>query len=291
MGNFYVNISVRIDDAGPVTSLLESLGRTAFVTEPQDGWVVVYDEACDSQDSAEIRFLGTALSKRLHRPALAVLNHDDDILAYWLFGADGKEHDGYDSNPGYFDGDREVPMGGDARILCNVLEAGAEPRVIDGILHPLEVPDFAVEQHEMLASALGLPECSVGLGYGYVAKGALEDVEVIRVNGSAAAAPPRRKSTKPRAAQAPDAFPAGLEAPPDPGGRRGLNDATTMLHAEQVLAVLDSRAAGTPMAEHLLKATREDRAFVDRLRGAAGRCTEPERRAALERLLALIEGP
>jgi hypothetical protein len=80
MGNFYVNFTLKTSDTDDVADTLRQAGRSAFVTPPQDGYVVVYEEQTDSQDANEIEEVGVMLSKQQKCPVLAVLNHDDDIL-------------------------------------------------------------------------------------------------------------------------------------------------------------------------------------------------------------------
>lgn len=284
MGNFYVSISVRGGEQKPVAALLEALGRTAFVTKPEHGWVVVYDEACDAQDDAEIRSLGEALSGQLKRPVLAVLNHDDDILAYWLFAADGTERDTYDSAPGYFDPQAgDEPLGGDADTLCRTLEVDADRDAIAAILHPPEPPTLAVEQHANLAELLGIPSCSVGFGFKYVQNGELESPPVLGVGGVAPPGPRRRAPARPRAVTSDD---AGAGAPATAGAP---GDAVTIARALQVLSVLESKAAGSAMAEHLRASVAADREFLQRLKAAAERSSDASHRDAIGRLLALLQ--
>src|SRR5947209_14769763 len=107
MGNFYANVTLRTADADGAASILDELERTAFVTVVGD-ITVVYDEKCDEQDLEELERLAGALSKRLKCAALAVCNHDDDVLWYALV-ENGAAVDTYDSNPGYFEGSAAEP--------------------------------------------------------------------------------------------------------------------------------------------------------------------------------------
>ena len=84
MGNFYVNYTIRAA-RDQVAALLEEMERTAFVSPTMDGYAVVCDELCEDQDASEIVQLGRRLSGECQCPALAVLNHDDDALCYWVF--------------------------------------------------------------------------------------------------------------------------------------------------------------------------------------------------------------
>jgi hypothetical protein len=174
VGNFYVNFAVKRAEQQPVADVLSRAGRTAIITPPQNGDVMVYDEEADSQDDKAIVAVGGLLSREVGSPVLAVLNHDDDILCYWLFEG-GEPVDSYNSSPDYFGEGEDEPaeQGGDAGRLCEALGADADPAAVEAVLRGDYV--FAFERHERLAEALGLPSWSIGLGYGYVARGELEE--------------------------------------------------------------------------------------------------------------------
>src|SRR5262245_31164062 len=101
MGNFYVNHTVRAPQQA-VVALLKKEGRTAYVSPTIKGYTVVYDRDCDHQNTFAINDLGLALSKSLSSPVVAFLNHDDDILYYWVFDQ-GRVLEEYNSCPDYFD--------------------------------------------------------------------------------------------------------------------------------------------------------------------------------------------
>ena len=179
MGNFYVNFSVKGAEQGQVVAVFEGACRRSIVTPSREGYVVAFDEEADSQDIESILEVGALLSRELGLATLAVVNHDDDILAYWLFER-GESVDSYNSNPDYFgaepeDEDNGAPpsRGGDAMKLVALLSPGADVAAVEAILRGDSV--FAVEQHEQLVEALGLPAWSVWLGYKYVADGQVED--------------------------------------------------------------------------------------------------------------------
>jgi hypothetical protein len=174
MGNFYVNFSVKGAEQRQVAEVLEHAGRRAIVTPTQEGYVVVYDEEADRQAIRLILTVGALLSRDLDRPALAVLNHDDDVFCYWLF-VRGELFDSYNSNPDAFEEEPGAPpwQPGDAEKLCATLRPSADRAEVEAILRGDYV--FAVERHERLARAMALPRWSVGFGYGYVAGGELGD--------------------------------------------------------------------------------------------------------------------
>ena len=136
--------------------------------------MVVYDKEADTQAMEPILELGALLSHEVERPVFAVLNHDDDVLCFWLFEG-GALVDSYNSDPGAFEDEEGTPpwQDGNAEKLCARLGSNAEVAVVEAILRGDDV--FAVERHEQLARALSLPSCSIGFGYGYVANGELVD--------------------------------------------------------------------------------------------------------------------
>jgi hypothetical protein len=169
VGNFYVNFTTRGPDREAVAKCLRSAKRKAFVSPTITGMTVFFDEASDSQDDAVIKDLGKRISKELAAPVLAVLNHDDDVLAYWLFEV-GDITDEYNSCPAYFSGDDETPAGGNAKKLCDALGAAAIVERVDRTLRNEEFV-FALDRHKDLAESLHLPWSYVCMGYCYIKEG------------------------------------------------------------------------------------------------------------------------
>lgn len=169
MGNFYTNITLRGPGQADVAAALA--GRRAYVAPAAGGFTVVYDEQSDEQDPATLGALAGDLSREFRCPALAVLNHDDDILAYWLYDQ-GTLVDSYDSAPGYFTGKAGPPEGGNAKLVCEAMGAAQNAADVDRILRRTDFV-FAIERHEALAGGLGLPAHSVGAGYKYISDGEL----------------------------------------------------------------------------------------------------------------------
>src|SRR5215813_9082508 len=85
MGNFYTNITFHGVSSEQVVASLESYRRTALVAPDHPGGVTVYDEASESQDVRILAELAQNISADLQCPALAILNHDDDVLALALY--------------------------------------------------------------------------------------------------------------------------------------------------------------------------------------------------------------
>ena len=190
MGNFYTNYILRGPSQEAVVAALGE--RSAIVTPAQDGCVVVFDEASDGQDQKVITALATQLSRDLHCPVLAVLNHDDDIFWYQLY-LSGKLADEYDSCPGYFDASAEpsAPTGGDVKKLCSAFGASAVTEV-ESILRKSSFDEggytFAVERHADIVRSLRIPAFGVGAGFSSVTEGelpeGLDEDSIVRVGQS-----------------------------------------------------------------------------------------------------------
>jgi hypothetical protein len=168
MGNFYVNHTVRAPQ-DRVVAVLNREGRTAFVSPTANGYTVVYDHECDTQNTFAITDLGRKLSTSLKSPVVAFLNHDDDILCYWVF-ENGQLIEEYNSCPDYFEDeegmddpedmdDSEEGPGytTDGTELCRLF---GTPRVRSRVQSILTEPGgaFVSMTHDDLARTLGLPE-------------------------------------------------------------------------------------------------------------------------------------
>lgn len=186
MGAFYVNFSVKAAPPGKIAEALRRAGRRAAVTPSRGGFAVVYDAEADSQATLPILTVGTLLSRDLDQPVLAVVNHDDDVLDYWLF-SEGELADSYSSDPEAFEEDEGAPpLGpGDPARLCGLLRPGADAAAVEAVLRGGYL--FATERHERLAEILGLPPWSVGFDYEAVDDGELDHEipadSLIRVDG------------------------------------------------------------------------------------------------------------
>jgi hypothetical protein len=164
VGNFYVHFSVKCPDQKKVCAVLQRAKRSAFVTPPSKGYVVVFEKESEGQDPAAIEKVGVLLSRGTKAPVLTVLNNDDDLLCYWLF-ENGRRLDFYASDPLllYDDEDLEessFPLGdpGDPERLCAVLSVPKSVKKVQAVLEDTE--GLAVMQHSALMRALGLPSWS-----------------------------------------------------------------------------------------------------------------------------------
>jgi hypothetical protein len=181
MGTSYTNITLRGPDRDQVAQCLKQMKRTAYVSPTTDGYTVVYDKANDNQDDADLMGLASQLSAAFECPALAVLVHDSDILAYWLFD-EGTLADEYNSAPGYFDGlARTHPAGGNPERLCAAFAAQEAVESVAGIFQAVRSRGVGGSQsggyslvedlHQDLIQALGMPSFAVSAGYRYLEAG------------------------------------------------------------------------------------------------------------------------
>lgn len=162
MGAFYVNFVARGSESGKIVQTLESWQRDALVSPTINDLTFFYDACADEQDEANITHLGQTMSAAIAATVLAALNHDDDLLLYWLF-VDGNLIDQYNSWPGYFSDGSRAPSGGDAAILCNAFAAEKEAAV-RAVLHEQQYA-FASDQHRALCELLGVPWALAHAGY------------------------------------------------------------------------------------------------------------------------------
>lgn len=181
MGNFYANITLKAEPAA-VVAALQSLRRTAFTSAWPGNLVVVVDQASEQGDLDALASLALTLAARLKAPALAALNHDDDVLLLGLYGPTGQvmEH-GW----GKFDGMRPPKTDRSAFIQHARKLFGTAPgalpqlpatgglgrRLLLKAMHAVAPHLLAIDFHQRLAAELGLPEVSAGAGYRYVSRG------------------------------------------------------------------------------------------------------------------------
>ena len=175
MGSFYTNITLKTADSEHVASALKQARRAALIAPAENGYTVVFDEASEKQDVEVLQSLATHLSRSCGCPAIAILNHDDDVLMYWLYKS-GELLDEYNSDPAYFDDAQEpAPSGGDWGSLSQAFGVTVDQGDLERVLRTAASEDdafaFATDRHRELASALGLPASAVGTGYTYLEEG------------------------------------------------------------------------------------------------------------------------
>lgn len=167
MGNFYANVTLRGPAQTQIAGACEALELKAFVSPTVDGLTVVCDQISDAQgDNWAVS--ARNLSIHLNCPALAALNHDDDVLVYELY-LNGRLADEYNCQPGYFEDSEEesAPIGGDPQLLCKAFGMPGDPREVARVLRAEGTGEFpfAVDRHGALLKALGCP--AIPFEYGY----------------------------------------------------------------------------------------------------------------------------
>jgi hypothetical protein len=161
-----------VTDEQAVRQHLASKGRRAFVSRAEGNALVVFERDSEDQDYAVLRELAADLSTTFTCVALAVMNHDDDVLLYTLY-QHGRAIDAYNSAPAYFDEDRSGDdRGGDARRLAEAFNVPDQAPQIEAVLGLEAGADdgivFETDRHGQLVEALASPKCAVGTGYNYL---------------------------------------------------------------------------------------------------------------------------
>ncbi len=150
---------------------MENLATSsAYVSQPKNGWITVYDEEADSQDNEVICGIAEGLSRAVNTDVFGFLVHDSDIAAYWLFTS-GKLADQFNSAPDYFgdvsDEERDATRG-DTDALLALCVPGTTAEMVDAVIHPeAEFPAMADEILFFLAGLLGIEENRIGLSFEY----------------------------------------------------------------------------------------------------------------------------
>jgi hypothetical protein len=160
MGNFYTNVILRTIDRQAVITHMRDHGRACFVSSTSREFTTVYDRLCEDQDLDHLETLAVELSSRFHCAALAVLNHDDDVLWIGLV-RDGEWITRYSSD--------RIWSGNAWQLAREFKAVGLLPLVWFLMRWPIVL--FEVWRHSAMASVLGIPKVSVGFGYDYLSRG------------------------------------------------------------------------------------------------------------------------
>jgi len=160
MGNFYTNVTLRTTERQAVIEYMRAQRRPCFVSPTFRGFTTIYDRLCEEQDVHDLETLATDLSLEFHCSALAVLNHDDDAL--WIgLARDGERVTTYNSH--------HILSGSAWSLAREFRVLGLLPLVWFLMRSPIVL--FEIWRHGGLASALGIPNFAVGLGYDYLSRG------------------------------------------------------------------------------------------------------------------------
>jgi hypothetical protein len=160
MGNFYTNITLRTTDRQAVTENMRAQNRSCFISPTLRGFTTIYDRRCEDQDVRELENLTADLSSQFHCGALAVLNHDDDVL--WIgLARNGEWVTTYRSDQG--------TSGSAWKLAREFGVLGLLPLI--WLLMRWPVVLFEIWRHGGLAAVLGIPNFTVGFGYNYLLRG------------------------------------------------------------------------------------------------------------------------
>jgi ribosomal protein S18 acetylase RimI-like enzyme len=164
-GRSYGSIHVQSDDLGSVERAvaqfvprLPGRSRGSTVTPPHNGWITVYDDACD-RDPALLRRLGTELSDRMGAVAIAIGVEHEEVVRFVVLEA-GRVVDEYLSVPEHYGplppGDA-IALAANPRVVARL--TGADPAAIRAAARTAtsldELPP-AQELLESIAGAIGL---------------------------------------------------------------------------------------------------------------------------------------
>jgi hypothetical protein len=179
MAAFFANIQVQSRDrlavAEAVETLLAAAGyaleeetyggdRSIYVGPATNGWVGVYDSACDGVSVGPLAWLAQGLSQHLNTVTLAWLVNDSALLLYLLF-ARGEVQDRYISHAAYFTPGAQAasdsgPLGGDGERLLDVAGVvGNGAAVTRWLQRPAP---FAEETLRRVAATLGQAHADLG---------------------------------------------------------------------------------------------------------------------------------
>ena len=164
-GRSYGSVHVQSDDLGAVERAVRQFGprlpggsRGSEVTPPRNGWITVYDEACD-RDPANLRRLAKELSDRTGAVVLSIGVEHEQVVRFVLLEA-GRIVDEYLSVPEHYGalppGD-VISLAANPRVVARL--TGADPTLIRAVARtatsPAELPP-PQELLEAIAAAIGI---------------------------------------------------------------------------------------------------------------------------------------
>jgi hypothetical protein len=153
MGNWYANIALRGPSQADVLTALREDRRTAFVSSPSRGCVVIYDSICRKMDGDDSERLAAKLTARFGCTALIALNADDDVLWLCVY-REGKKVVEYDSS---------TPARHGASGLCHAFGCITSTPFLWLLLQSPFI--FEVWRHLAVCKVLGVPGDLCTYGY------------------------------------------------------------------------------------------------------------------------------
>lgn len=173
MGATYGNISITGPTREALVQWLKSKNVDAFVTTQESGWTTFTDRDTDRLDPNWIESLLQSLTRDLSCTGVAITVYDEEQLGLWV-AKHGLVQSRYNSCPGMEMSDpRDEDMRPRLENAPALVAAISKPSAPGDLLQILGMDDapshlFPLEIHEELATYLGLPENSVGLGHRYI---------------------------------------------------------------------------------------------------------------------------
>jgi ribosomal protein S18 acetylase RimI-like enzyme len=164
-GRSYGSIHVQTDDLNAVERAVQQFvprlpggSRGSTVTQPRNGWITVYDDACD-RDPATLRRLAKELSERTGAVVLAIGVEHEEVVRFVLHEA-GRVVDEYLSVPEHYGplppGDA-IALAANPRVVARL--TGADPAAVRAVARTAARPEELPPARELLASiaaAIGL---------------------------------------------------------------------------------------------------------------------------------------
>ncbi|HEY2461977.1 MAG TPA: ankyrin repeat domain-containing protein [Candidatus Acidoferrum sp.] len=169
MGSSFTNYQVRTNDAAKCAKVVAGcIASRAVLTDPQNGWITVYDEKSESQDIEVIRSLTKNLSSKLKTAVFAIVVHDSDIFVYLVY-KNGQLLDRFDSKPDHFGpvGDaQKKEWVGNLDKLLSFAKKGTSVRDLQRVLKKEHV--FEEERAAEFAKVLGWKADRARTGFKYI---------------------------------------------------------------------------------------------------------------------------
>ena len=164
-GPSFGSIHVQSDDLASVERAVQQFvprlpgrSRGSSITPPHNGWITVYDDACD-RDPAVLRRLAAEISERMGAVVIAIGVEHEEVVRFVLHEA-GRIVDEYLSVPEHYGtlppGDA-IALAANPRVVARL--TGADPAVVRTVARtgasPADLPP-PQELLESIAAAIGL---------------------------------------------------------------------------------------------------------------------------------------
>jgi ribosomal protein S18 acetylase RimI-like enzyme len=181
-GESFGSVHVQTDDQAAVARAVEQFlprlargSRGSVVSVPRNGWVAVYNEACDREPES-LKRLARELSDRTGMVTLAIGVERGDVVRYLLYER-GRMVDEYLSVPNYYG---ELPPGDIVALAANPTAVarltGADSREVRAVArtaaNPRELPP-AIELIAQIADAMRIEGAEHGYGRATELEGAV----------------------------------------------------------------------------------------------------------------------